>query len=78
MQSSFPFLKKTCQRTNSVGEKEMVQKSKIIGLHQANKMTKQIDKTTKKRLRTKAWKDSSEASSLTKKCGWKKVLNGPA
>ena len=50
---------------------------KIIGLHQAKKITKDITETTKIGFRTvqcviKTWKDSGELSSWRKKCGWEK------
>ena len=54
-------------------------KGQIIGMHQAEKTSKEISETTKIGLRAvqriiKNWKDSGEPSSSRKKCGRKKIL----
>lgn len=58
----------------------LFEKGQIIGMHQAEKTSKEIAETTKIGLRTvqriiKNWKDSGDPSSSRKKCGRKKILN---
>ena len=58
------------------------QNSQIIGMHQAQKTSKQTAETTKIGLKTvqrilKNWKDSGEPSSLRKKWIRKKLSNDP-
>ena len=58
------------------------QNSQIIGMHQAQKTSKEIAETTKIGLRTvqginENWKDSGEPSSSRKKCGRKHISNDP-
>ncbi|MED6288853.1 hypothetical protein CHARACLAT_030526 [Characodon lateralis] len=81
--SCFSFLKTTMSKDTSCGREKNVglfQKGQIIGMHQAEKTSKEIAETTKIGLRTvqniiKNWKDSRDPSSSRKKCGRKKILN---
>jgi len=55
----------------------LFEKGQIIGMHEAEKTSKEIAETTKIGLRTvqriiKNWKDSGDPSSSRKKCGRKK------
>ena len=57
----------------------LFKKDKIIGMHQAEKTSKEIAETIRIVLRTvqiiiKNWKDSGKPSSSRKKCGRKKIL----
>ena len=75
--SSFSFLKQACRKTHLVVVEKMFEKGQIIGMHQAEKTSKEIAETTKIGLRTvqhiiKNWKDSGEPLSSRKKCGRKK------
>ena len=58
----------------------LFQKGQIIGMRQAKKTSQGTAETTQIGLWTaqrfiKNWKDSGEPSSLSKKCGWEKILN---
>ena len=55
----------------------LFEKGQIIGMHQAEKTSKEIAVITKIGFRTvkriiKNWKHNGEPSSSRKKCGWKK------
>uniref|UniRef100_A0A3B5RET6 Tc1-like transposase DDE domain-containing protein n=1 Tax=Xiphophorus maculatus TaxID=8083 RepID=A0A3B5RET6_XIPMA len=67
----------SCGRGKDVS---LFKKGQIIGMHQAEKTSKEIAETTRIGLRTvqriiKNWKDGGEPSSSRKKCGRKKILN---
>ncbi|KAG2469515.1 TGFA factor, partial [Polypterus senegalus] len=58
----------------------LFEKGQIIGMHHAEKTSKEISETTTIELRTvqriiKNWKDSGDPSSSRMKCGQKKILN---
>ncbi|KAG2461113.1 RFNG acetylglucosaminyltransferase, partial [Polypterus senegalus] len=58
----------------------LFEKGQIIGMHQAEKTSKEIAETTKIGLRTvqriiKNWKDGGDPSSSRMKCGRQKILN---
>ena len=59
--------------------KDLFERGQVIGMHQAEKTSKETAETTKIRLRAvqrimKNWKDSGEPLSSKKKCGRKKIL----
>ncbi|MEQ2304719.1 hypothetical protein AMECASPLE_030191 [Ameca splendens] len=80
--SCFSFLKQPCRKTYPGRGKDVsvFQKGQIIGMHQAEKTSKETAEATKIGLITvqhiiKNWKDSGDPSSLRKKCGREKILN---